>query len=99
VFQCPPDPLGLADETDDVHLSAAIGTDQRIDYPDHLDQSRQVGHGTSRELSITISISSTTCLIETGNFLLILGTLATLPVGIPRPLKHESPPGHPGGDS
>ena len=35
----PPDPLGLVDETDDVQLSAALGTDQRMDFPDRLDRS------------------------------------------------------------
>ena len=35
----PPEPLGLVDGTDDVQLSAALGTDQRMDFPDLLDRS------------------------------------------------------------
>ena len=64
VLQYPPDPLGFVDKTDDVYLSAAPGTGQRIDFPDLLDHSRQVGDGILRELSIPISISSTTCFDE-----------------------------------
>jgi len=64
VLQYPPDSLGLAAKLVDVHLSAALGTDRRIDFPDLLDQLRQDGDGISRELSIPISISSTTCLDE-----------------------------------